>query len=279
MSTPQPRAYTVILDWLEERLRSGDISVGDKLPAERQLAEDFSISRASVREAIRVLDAMGLVRSATGSGPNAGAVVISEPSAALAWALRMHVATRSLPVRDLVQTRLVLETQSAVEAAAAPDSPERVQILKEAAALVDMMDAPDLPADEFHTRDAQFHILLASLAGNVVVETIMTSLRQATISYVQETVAGLGNWRDVSCALQQQHRGILQAVEERRGEDAAAALREHIVWFFSLSGLKQRSGLAADSLIPWGQCAARIQTAPWTYPAPAPPAHPWPTSR
>ncbi|GEO95052.1 FadR/GntR family transcriptional regulator [Kocuria turfanensis] len=77
------RMYTVVLDWLEERLRSGEISVGDKLPGERQLAEEFGISRASVREAIRILDAMGLVRSSTGSGPAAGAVVISEPSAAL----------------------------------------------------------------------------------------------------------------------------------------------------------------------------------------------------
>lgn len=235
MPTPQPRAYTVILDWLEERLRSGDISVGDKLPAERQLAEDFSISRASVREAIRVLDAMGLVRSATGSGPNAGAVVISEPSTALAWALRMHVATRSLPVRDLVQTRLLLETQSAVEAAAAPNSPERAQVLEQAAQLLSVMDDPDLPTDQFHTHDAQFHILLASLAGNVVVETIMTSLRHATISYVREAVSGLDNWRDVSCTLQQQHREILQTVKERRGGDAAEALRHHIIWFYRFS--------------------------------------------
>ncbi|AGF71172.1 FadR/GntR family transcriptional regulator [Corynebacterium halotolerans] len=233
--TPAPRTYTIVLDWLEEQLRTGEISVGDKLPSERLLAEKFEISRASVREAIRILDAMGLVRSSTGSGPAAGAVVISDPSAALAWALRMHVATKSLPVRDLVQTRLLLETQSALEAAGAPDSPERAEILKRAEELVSAMDDPDLPADDFHAHDAQFHILLTSLASNVVVETIMSSLRQATISYVQETVAGLDDWSEVSRILQDQHRGILDAVRERRGGDAAEALREHIVWFFGLS--------------------------------------------
>ena len=128
--TTAPRAYSVVLDWLEEQLRSGEIVVGDKLPGERALAEQFGISRASVREATRILDAMGLVRSGVGSGPNAGAIVISEPSAALAWALRMHVATKALPVRDLVQTRLVLETQAARDGAAAPDSEERAQILR-----------------------------------------------------------------------------------------------------------------------------------------------------
>lgn len=238
MPATTARAYTVVLDWLEERLRSGKISVGDKLPGERQFAEDFGISRASVREAIRVLDAMGLVRSATGSGPKAGAVVISEPSAALAWALRMHVATRSLPVGDLVQTRLFLETQSAIGAASAPDGPERTRILERAEELLDVMDDPELPARDFHAHDAEFHVLLASLAGNVVVETIMASLRQATIGYVQETVSGLGNWPEISRTLQEQHREIVAAVRERRGEEAAELLRHHITWFYGFSERK-----------------------------------------
>lgn len=228
------RAYSIVLDWLEARLRSGEISVGDKLPAERQLAEDFGISRASVREAIRVLDAMGLVRSSTGSGPNAGAVVISEPSAALAWALRMHVATRSLPVRDIVNTRVLLETQSALEAAVAPDSDLRESCLARAGYLLGLMDNPELPADEFHRYDAEFHILLASLTGNVVVETMMDSLRQATIGYVQETVAAVSHWPEISRSLQEQHHRIFHAVCERRGEDASLALEEHILWFYSL---------------------------------------------
>lgn len=233
--SPVPRTYTVVLTWLEDRLRSGEISVGDKLPGERQLAGEFGISRASVREALRILGVMGLVRSSTGSGPASGAVVISEPSSALAWALRMHVATRALPIRDLVQTRLLLETQSALDAADAAETPERAHTLDRAAELLDGMDDPDLPADLFHVRDAQFHILLTSLAGNVVVDTIMASLRQATIGYVQETVSGLSDWGEVRRTLQEQHRTILAAVRDRRGRDAADALHHHITWFFSHS--------------------------------------------
>lgn len=235
--TTAPRAYSVVLDWLEEQLRSGEIVVGDKLPGERALAEQFSISRASVREATRILDAMGLVRSGVGSGPNAGAIVISEPSAALAWALRMHVATRALPVRDLVQTRLLLETQAAHDAAdprIAPDSEERTAILRSAGEVLDQMDHPGLPAADFHALDAQFHILLISLAGNVVVETMMASLRQATISYISETVADNPDWPAIARRLQEQHRAILAAVEKRQGERAAELLREHITWFSQL---------------------------------------------
>ena len=69
---PASRTYDVVLTWLETGLRTGQLRVGQRLPSERSLAERFGISRGSVREAIRELDAMGLVRSGVGSGPNAG---------------------------------------------------------------------------------------------------------------------------------------------------------------------------------------------------------------
>ncbi|MDN5653883.1 MAG: GntR family transcriptional regulator, partial [Kocuria sp.] len=114
----EKKTYTIVLQNIEDRLRNGELAVGDRLPAERALAEEFGISRASVREAIRVLDAMGLVRSGVGSGPSAGAVVVSAPSAALGWGLRMHLASNFLPVGDVVATREQLESQAAADAAA-----------------------------------------------------------------------------------------------------------------------------------------------------------------
>ena len=234
MTAPAGRAYTAILDWLEEQLRSGAIATGDKLPGERALAEQFGVSRASVREAVRVMDAMGLIRSATGSGPRAGAVVVSEPAAPLAWALRMHVATRALPVRDIVDTRILLEADAARRAAVV-DHPDRADVLAEAADLLERMDDADLPRDDFHRLDAEFHVRLTSLGGNVVAETMMGSLRQATIGYVAETVAGLPDWAGVRGTLQCQHRDILDAVVARDGDTAARLLAEHIRWFYSHS--------------------------------------------
>ncbi|MBF1676210.1 MAG: FadR family transcriptional regulator, partial [Rothia sp.] len=91
------RSYSIVLETFERRLRLGELRVGDKLPSERELAARHGISRPSVREGLRVLNALGLIRSSTGSGPKSGAIIISEPSDALSWALRMHIATRSLP--------------------------------------------------------------------------------------------------------------------------------------------------------------------------------------
>ncbi|WP_319801216.1 FadR/GntR family transcriptional regulator [Arthrobacter sp. VKM Ac-2550] len=91
-STPRRRTHDALLKDIETDLRSDKIKVGDRLPGERTLAQTYGISRASVREAIRVLDAMGILRSSVGSGPTSGAIVVSNPSAGLSSALRLHVA-------------------------------------------------------------------------------------------------------------------------------------------------------------------------------------------
>lgn len=236
MPATAARTYTMVLDWLEDQLRQGTIGVGDKLPGERALAEQFEISRSSVREAIKVADAMGLVRSATGSGPNAGAIVIAEPSAALKWALRMHVYTKALPVADIVGTRVMIESQAAADAALSQNSPERDAALARAQELIEVMDDPGLPKDEYHRIDTEFHLVITSLAGNIVVDTIMESLREATMSYVREAVANRDDWRDIVVHLQEQHKRILAAVIDRQPDAAADAVREHITWFYSVAG-------------------------------------------
>src|SRR5919112_5500936 len=128
------RTHQLVLQWIEDRLSGGQLAVGGRLPAERSLAEQLKVSRTSVREAIRVLEAMGVLRAGVGSGPEAGTVVISDPTAALGSALRLHVATQHLPVKDVVETRVLLESWAA--ALARPDAPE----LDLAAALLDDMD-------------------------------------------------------------------------------------------------------------------------------------------
>lgn len=63
----------------------------------------------------------------------------------------------------------------------------------------------------------------------------MDSLHQATIGYVQETVSELDDWWMLRRTLQEQHRTILAALRDRRGQDASDALHHHVTWFFSLS--------------------------------------------
>ena len=107
------RTHQLVLAWIEDQLSAGRLAVGGRLPAERTLAEQLKVSRTSVREAIRILEAMGVVRAGVGSGPESGTVVISDPTSALGSALRLHVATQHLPVADIVETRILLESWAA----------------------------------------------------------------------------------------------------------------------------------------------------------------------
>src|SRR5918994_1858330 len=144
------RTHQLVLSWIENELSGGRLTVGGRLPAERTLAEQLNVSRTSVREAIRILEAMGVVRAGVGSGPDAGTVVIADPTAALGSALRLHVATSHLPVSDIVETRVLLESWAVARAHL--DSPA----LAEAAALLEEMEK-STETDQFLALDVRFH--------------------------------------------------------------------------------------------------------------------------
>jgi GntR family transcriptional regulator, transcriptional repressor for pyruvate dehydrogenase complex len=232
-AAPRRRTYDTLLQDIEADLRSGKITLGDRLPGERTLAENYGISRASVREAIRILDAMGVVRSSVGSGPTSGAIVISDPSAGLSSALRLHVASSRLPVEDIVQTRILLETWTAQAGAARTGGDEE---LEQAAQLLQAMDNPDLDRATFHELDARFHVALSSLAGNAVVATMMESLSGSIVGYVKGAMDAMEAWPDILSELRTQHHGIFDAVQARDGELAARLLRQHIEWFYQRAG-------------------------------------------
>lgn len=234
-AAPRPKAYQLVLDDIEDELRSGQLKVGDQLPGERALAEAHGISRASVRDAIRILDVMGVVRTSTGSGPGAGAVVISAPAAGIATALRMHVASARLSVQEIVQTRILLETWAARSADLDADPGRSAAVLADAHGLLAAMDDPGLERVAFHELDARFHVLLSGLAGNAVIEAMMESLRLAISDYVRDAVRSDEAWEPVAKVLRGQHHGILDAVAAGQGDRAADLLREHIEWFHGWS--------------------------------------------
>lgn len=235
-ATSKPPTYTALLESVEYRLRHGQLRVGDRLPGERTLAEEFGISRASVREALRILSAVGLIRSGVGSGPKAGAIVVSEPSDALGWALRMHIATRTLPVADIVHTRILLEGHAAAAAAVrVAQDPAAQASLQQAQEYLTAMDDPELPDAEFHHFDTRFHYTISALGGNIVMDTVIDSLHLATVGYVQEAVPYIDNWAATKQELQRQHRAIYQAVANGDATAAEHEVAEHIRWFYALS--------------------------------------------
>lgn len=229
------RAYEQVLGRIEADLVAGVIDVGGRLPPERVLAERYQVSRASVREAIKVLEAMGLIRTGVGSGPDAGAVVISDVSAPIGAALRWHLATRHLPVGDLVSTRVLLESWS-VRQAATGQRPE----LADAADLLRRMasDGPEgQDPESFLDLDTLFHLALARAGGNTVVIAVMQAMRTGVRAYVTRAVSHLPDWPAMRSLLQREHAAILRAVQVGDGERAAQLVTAHIEGFHAATGV------------------------------------------
>lgn len=224
------RTHQLVLKWIEGQLFTGELTLGGRLPAERSLAEQLQVSRTSVREAIRVLEAMGVLRAGVGSGPDAGTVVIADPTAALGSALRLHVATSHLPVKDIVETRVLLESWAASRAR--PESPA----LTEAARLLEVMESC-AGVEEFLALDVRFHLALADAAGNAVVSAMMGSLREAIQDYAGRLTENLPDWNAMAQRLRTEHRGILAAITNNDGGRAAQLVSDHIEGYYADAGL------------------------------------------
>lgn len=227
------RAYQQVLARIEQDLLDGLIDVGGRLPSERALAERYGVSRASVREAIKVLEAMGIIRTNVGSGPDAGAVVISDPSAPIGAALRWHLASRHLPADDLVDARVLIESWAVRSAGDNPQSPK----LSVARELLQAMEDSELVAEQFLDLDIRFHVALADAAGNSVISTIMAAMRRGVQTYVTEAVHRLADWPTMADRLRREHARVLDAVERGDGGSAQRAITAHITDFYTDTGV------------------------------------------
>jgi GntR family transcriptional repressor for pyruvate dehydrogenase complex len=230
------RTYEVILRRIEQQLGSGQLAVGDRIPAERTLAEQLGVSRPSVREAVKVLEALGVLEVTGGQGRDSGAVVVARPGAAIGAAMRLHVATRSLPISDLVETRVLLEAASMRRLGIrVRDEPDGVALLAPAEHILLRMADQQLPPARFHQLDTAFHVTLAQAAGNVVVEVMMVSLREAIEAYVLAAVPDLPDWSATADGLRAQHAAVLAALRAGDGDLAAGRVERHIRGFFAVT--------------------------------------------
>ncbi|WP_158865194.1 FadR/GntR family transcriptional regulator [Leifsonia sp. AG29] len=226
--TAEPRAWEGVLAHIEAQLVDGRLHPGDHLPAERALSAELGVARSSVREAIRVLEAMGLVRTQTGSGPSSGAIIVARPVGGMQALMRLQVAASGFPVADVVRTRLLLETSVAADLAATGTD----AALGEALELLDAMDDTALTPEEFLALDAQFHLALAEAAGNAVVAATMAGLRTSIEGYVLAGAARLPDWAAMARRLRSEHRGIVAAISAGDAASAHALIHDHISGYY-----------------------------------------------
>lgn len=222
------RTYEQVMAQIEERILDGRLKVGDHLPSERDLAVLLGVSRPSLRESLRVLEALGVVDIRRGGGADGGAVLLGTPGPGMVNLLKLQLALGHFSQHDVLETRLALETWSVAEAARTSTEED----VHELEAILDQMDAPDITADQFNSLDAAYHVRIASSSGNALAAHLMGSLRIAIHKQMIDAYARLADWRETATTVRAEHRSILAAIERKDAEEAVRLVREHITDFY-----------------------------------------------
>lgn len=218
---------------IEERILDGRLKAGDRLPSERDLAQMLGISRPSLRESLRVLEALGVVNIRRGGGADGGAMLIGVPGPGFLNLLKLQLALGHFTSADVLDTRLALESWSCSEAAyrsTATDHDELTVIL-------DAMDDQHIEVKEFNRLDTAFHVRMAESTGNALTAHLMGSFRTAINRQMIEAYDRLEDWRKTALTVRHEHRTILQAVIDKDAQQAACLVNQHIRDFYKIGNV------------------------------------------
>jgi GntR family transcriptional regulator, transcriptional repressor for pyruvate dehydrogenase complex len=208
------RLYHQIADQLRELIRQGQFGEGSRLPPERELAQQLGVSRPSVREALIALEIAGCVEVRMGAGIYVKGTG-DEPAST--------EALGESPL-ELTQARMLLEGGLMAQACARA-TPESLGPLREA--LLAMREAMAAGRQALDA-DRRFHLAVAALAGNSVIERLVGELFNGRYSPMSLQLSALAdtrqNWQDAI----REHERILQALEARDPLAAQAAMQHHL---------------------------------------------------
>ncbi|NLA29201.1 MAG: FadR family transcriptional regulator [Propionibacterium sp.] len=218
------KAYEAVRQRIEEQILAGELPVGSLLPSERDLAADFGVSRAAVREALRMMGAQGIITSRVGAGPTSGTRISAQNGPALGRLLQLHVALSEFPLDEVVEARVMLERFSSIMAAANADAGS----LADLGDLLAEMEAEHMELEHFNELDTRFHISIAQLAENQFVAVLTTAVRQALAIPIRTASDELDDYQAFRRELNRQHRRVFEAIASRDSARAADLIEEHI---------------------------------------------------
>jgi GntR family transcriptional repressor for pyruvate dehydrogenase complex len=210
------RLFESVAQQLQRLIVDGALKPGDRLPSERELAEQFAVSRGSVRDAIRTLELVGLVVPRQGEG-----TVVAEVSAE---AVVMPIASLLLRKRELIaellDVRKMIEPALAARAAVRA-SPEEIARLED---VLRRQREKTLRGESTVDEDGEFHYLVALAAKNSVVRSVLDVL----MGLLRETRTRSLQTDGRSQRSLAGHRRVLAAIKRRDPEAAARAVRRHV---------------------------------------------------
>ncbi|NUT09377.1 MAG: FadR family transcriptional regulator [Nonomuraea sp.] len=226
------RAYERVVEQVEEAIESGALSPGERLPSERELMVQFSVGRSTVREALRVLQARGLVRSRPGD-PH-GAEVLPFSPAALHKSMTTLARVAELSLSELVQFRMVLDS-SAVVLAARLRTDGQLAEMEEAIARMRaaLASGPASEAAAFSAADVAFHDVVVEASGNKLIQVCTDVVRSVVLGLIAGKIAEAPDSESLMRQSIRHHEEVLAAVRAGEGARAARLLRSSMYDYYA----------------------------------------------
>ena len=211
------RLYEQIVQQIKESIVNGSLKPGDQLPAERELAQRFGVSRTAVREAVKALREKGLVEAYSGRGT----FITDGTTQAVRQSLDLMVKIgQPEGSAHLADVRAILEPEIAALAAARIQESE-LATMREAVAV---MDRAGQDPDAYIEADLDFHLALAEGAANPLILSLLDSI----VGLLREQRLRIFKVPGGPERGQIHHKRILEAVERHDAEGARNAMRAHL---------------------------------------------------
>lgn len=226
-----PQRAARIASQLIELINLQKLLPGEKLPPERQLADLLEVSRPSLREALHILQAQGLVQIKHGQG-----TFVREPL--VAQELRASMMSKTHGLNELFDAREVLEVPAS-KWATEKATKEDIRLLRATLNQIDTVTATEsIDYAQLQTLDAKFHLTIVEIAGNRFINQTLNVL-QDVMKMSMETTLRLPGRSDIS---RNEHNQILAAIESGNGELASKLTLQHITGarFTALADAKTR---------------------------------------
>ncbi len=218
------KTYEKIIHHLRESISSGELKPGDRLPPETDLARSLGVSRPTVREALKVLEAMSILRSST--GPTGGTFVRAIDGLSIAEHLSDSITllmdVDEMTLAELCEAREAVEIP-AVGMAAARRTDSDLQAMKKIIEADEEMNLDNLFSD------ISFHRVIADASKNGMLNLFMSSIHMAV-----RTLADRYILPEVKQISQQQHQQIYRAIVSQDPEGARSAMRDHLQFAYSV---------------------------------------------
>ncbi len=177
------KGYQHLVEEIQNAICEGEFRVGERLPSEMKLAELFSTSRGTVREALRVLEQKGLVDIKT--GVRGGPVVKGATTEAMSDSIGLLIRHQKVSLEELSEFRELLEGHVAAQAARTASPEQRDELTGIMAGIKAIAYGEDTPADweNFNRQDSRFHRALARCGGNVLIQANLDTLHENIQAY------------------------------------------------------------------------------------------------